>query len=457
MKRLVACLLALLLPFTTCCASSVNDIFSAMQTAQETTVQNVASDPDAVTAEGYKLELNIQSPTMAPVVANGFVGVGGEELLIQADTPWLKPFTLFINPQGEMKLLTDSQWYDIVTEEMPAAAQAMTDPNALMQALEKDLEVLLPILAPAFSKLATSPAVVLTGLKISSLVDTGVFSISGTDLNMVLNEVYLALNNIDMAALASLNSQLTLGAEFYGQLLDELADLVEELAEMEFQFKGNLKDEEKGFVSLIAEDFEFTVNYHEDEALDQFLLDGVLRIDHMPLTFDVTIGNDVTVNYQAGNAHGTITAIMSSSGQTLSLSGSHYVVKDLTGYETLEALWSADLASQPNGFILAVDADEKSRFFVDFKFENDPATGSLSFASLNYKDVEQEHQLMLTSTGEASWLASYALYMRGQLQGTITLTATPGTVQVPVMTDASAVGLEEALSLVQLAPPAANP
>lgn len=449
MKRLLACLLALLLPFTTCCASGLSDIVAAMQSAQATT--NTAQ---TLEAEGINLDLTVTPAGAEATAAKGFLGIAGESLYFQADTPWLKPFTLQFHPENGLYLWDGAQWYTVTMEEVNAAAQAFSDPDALTAALEKDFELLAPVLTPAFSKLATSPAVVLAGVKFSDMMDRGVFSISGTDLNMVLYEVFMALENVDKAALSALTPKLMLG-DIYLQLLEELPDILEDLAEMEFQFKGDLHDDDQGFVSLIAEDLEFTVNYHDDDNLDRFVIDGVLRIDNIPCAFELSLGDDVTLNYKAGNARGTITAMGFGLTQTYSLSGSHYTVNS-NGSERLQALWSCDLLLQDNGLILAVDVDDNYRCFVDFKFQLDPTTEVLNYAHLSYKDVQQEHVVTLAALSEDSWLLGYDMYAMGKKAGSAALTATAGTAQMPVLSSSvTPVTMEQMGQL--LAPAQPNP
>ncbi|MBQ8536622.1 MAG: hypothetical protein IJ461_04375, partial [Clostridia bacterium] len=245
--------------------------------------------------------------------------------------------------------------------------------------------------------------------------------------------------------------------DLYMTLLDEAADLIEDLAEMEFQLKGNLSDNDQGFVSLVMEDFEFTLNYHEDENRDLMVANGTLRIDRTPLTFDATIGNEILLNYQAANAHGTVTAVVLPNGRALSLSGVHYVTRG-DGQDNLEGLWSADLAIQENGFILAADLDENYRCFIDFIFQQDPATGLLTYASLGYQDVNQEHLLTLLPIDENGWRLSYTQSQQGQAQGAITLTAAPGTQQLPLKPDTlSTLSLDDAITMLQLGEGAANP
>jgi len=456
MKRLLACLLALLLPFTTCCASGFSSVISAMETAKTAAEAQTAQTAQTVTAEGFDLTVDIQSPGGVNANAKGFLGMAGESLYLQADTPWLKPFTLRIDPEKGLYLWNGEQWYAISLGDMPAAAQGFSDPEQLAELLQKDLEVLAPVLTPAFAKLPTSPAVVLAGMKLTSMMEEGVFSISGTDLNMVLYEVWLALEAIDKEALAALTPQLQLG-DVYLMLIEELPDLVEDLAEMEFQLKGNLSDDDQGFVSLVAEDFEFTVNYRVDDATDSYIIDGTVRVDNNPCAFKLSLGREITLDYSASNVRGNVSVVAVPRSQTYSVSGSHYFVHS-NGRESLEFMWSADLALMDNGLILAFDLNENYRGFVDFRFEEDAATGSLLSASLSYKDVNQEHALLLLPTGAEAWTLTYTQSQMGKVQGTVTAAAALGTAEMPALTgQMTAVTMEQAAAMLELAQETPNP
>ena len=361
-----------------------------------------------------------------------------------------------VDPEKGLYLWNGEQWYAISLGDMPAAAQGFSDPEQLAELLQKDLEVLAPVLTPAFAKLPTSPAVVLAGMKLTSMMEEGVFSISGTDLNMVLYEVWLALEAIDKEALAALTPQLQLG-DVYLMLIEELPDLVEDLAEMEFQLKGNLSDDDQGFVSLVAEDFEFTVNYRVDDATDSYIIDGTVRVDNNPCAFKLSLGREITLDYSASNVRGNVSVVTVPRSQTYSVSGSHYFVHS-NGRESLEFMWSADLALMDNGLILAFDLNENYRGFVDFRFEEDASTGSLLRASLSYKDVNQEHALLLLPTGAEAWTLTYTQSQMGKVQGTVTAAAALGTAEMPALTgQMTAVTMEQAAAMLELAQETPNP
>ena len=454
MKRLIACLLALMLPFSCAMASSFGQVLSGTaQIAEQATEL-------AHGANGYNLSLNIAPQGAEPVTAKGFIAADETSLTFQADTPWLNPFTLRIDAEKGLLVWDGSKWYSIALEDMPAASQMMADPEQLMAALEHDMELLMPVFMPAFAPLATSPAVVMTGIKLSNMMEKGVFSLSGTDLNMVIYEVMAAFERVDVNAFNALLPQLQMG-DFYAVFLDELEDMLEDLAEMEFQLKGDLHDEDKGFVTLILEDFEFTVNYHVDDK-DAFVIDGTVRVNYNVAAFDLTIDDSqLTLNYSAANAQGTITAMVMPDGRAISVTGAHYNNRkhlNVTDQLQLEAMWSADLAQKDNGFILAVDVDEETRCFVDLTFEKEPETGNVTYASLSYKDAKQEHLLTLVPVGLDGFQLGYTEFYRGQQQGVLTFTATPGTVSLPALTsDITAISVEEAASLLMPAQEAPNP